>query len=86
MGERKVVKTNYTLDGDFFSKELISYSEVFYNQIQYLSLYAENRLGGKKYTIPYIRGIKGPPGINSNAGEKIPIKPVTSIEDIITLH
>jgi antitoxin component YwqK of YwqJK toxin-antitoxin module len=86
MDEGKVLKTNYTLDGDFFSKELISYSKVFYNEIQYHLLYAENRLYDKIYTIPYAKGIKGPPGINRDAGKKIKIKPVTSIEDIITLN
>ena len=80
-----VFKTNYTSGGDFFSKELINYKEVFFQKIQYKPNYAENRLYDKIYTIPYSKGIKGPPGINRDAGKKIKIKPVTTIEDIVTL-
>ena len=81
----KILKTNYTSSGDFLSKELINYKDVFYQKIQYESYYAENRLCDKIYTIPFRKGVKGPPGINSDAGKKIQIKPVTSIEDIIIL-
>ena len=76
--EGKVIKTIFTKGGDFFSKNIVSYSKINMAEVNFINYYANIRMDQSIYS--WNTGIIGPPGLYRKS---INLKPIISIEDII---
>ena len=83
--ENKVVKTIFTNAGEIYSNYLVEYKKVFCCEVNFINSHYKDRMDRTHYTYHYPR-LMGPPGISNPSPKKIELKPINSLNDIISFE
>lgn len=80
----QVKKKTYTGYKDMYESSQVSFNVLEFAHLKFLPNFFSNRRDNRNYS--WSSGIKGPPGASSWGVTPIKIKPILSIEDIISLN